>query len=324
MKTIKDVAKLAGLGIATVSRYVNGKDYVSADAKKKIELAMKQLDFQPNAVARSIKIKKTNTVALVLPNISNPFFLELAEAVETNLMENGYKVILCNTHEDERRERDYIDMILQNRVDGVVSATGTYNMAQRFKKNGVPVVWLDRFSGSKCNKVVSVTTDNYQGTVEAVEFLIKKGCQKLLHLGSNLGTMPAVVRYEAFRNVCAAAGIDYSFLVYKMLSPAEIDLIFEQGYDGVFAWNDSVAIKFMSQCLMRRLKIPEEIQIIGFDDIIFARDIYPALTTVRQPIAQLGQATCQILIKMMTEGEGEELADIVLNNQLVIRKTTKE
>ncbi len=315
MKTIKDVAKKAGVGVSTVSRFLNKSGYVSKEASKKITDVMEELNYYPNAAARSIKSKKSNTVALLIPSISNAFFPELADTIENRLNEYGYKMILCNVNEDREKEDRYIDMILSNRVDGVVSSTGY--ISQRLLDSGLPIVSTDRMD-IKNTQVVCVTSDHYGGAVKAVKHLIESGCKSLAHLHGDFDVETAVIRNRAFIDTCNKYNIEYESIDVN----SDYDANYINKYDGVFVWADIEAIRFMNKCFENNIKIPEDIQVIGFDNIEFSKLIFPKLSTISQSISGLGSKATDMLVKMIASKE-TLFNNIVLETKLIARNTTK-
>lgn len=315
MKTIKDVAKKAGVGVSTVSRYLNKNGYVSETASKKITSAMEELQYYPNAAARSIKSKKSNTVALLIPSISNAFFPELAENIENSLNDHGYKMILCNVNEDREKEEKYIDMIISNRLDGVISGTGY--ISQRLLDSGVPIVATDR-TDIKNTKVVCVTSDHYEGAKKAVYHLIDSGCKRLLHLHGSNKIETATIRNKAFIDVCLKEGIEFDTLSVKK----EYDFTYIKKFDGVFVWADIDAIRFMNKCFENNIRIPEDIQVVGFDNIALSKLVYPKLSTVSQNISGLGQKAASMLVKII-ESKETRFENVILETKLKKRNTTK-
>lgn len=319
MKTIKDVARLAGIGASTVSRYLNNNGYVSQKSKDKIDKALKELDYQPNALARAVRQQRSYTIGLVIPTISNQFFSEIAIAIEQSCMDRGYQTILCITNEDEEKEKKYIDMILQNRFSGIILATGTY-IPERLE-NRIPIAFIDRIIDSANKNIVTVTADNFTGAKKATRHLINLGCKRVLHLCGPDNLEPAYLRKQAFIHVAASHGIDYQILAFDQLTPLQIDQLFQEQYDGVFVWNDETAIQFISECHAKKINIPEEIQIIGYDGIKMSELIYPKLTTICQPINDLGQIASEVLINKI-EGKKENRQKVILKNVLIERGTT--
>lgn len=319
MKTIKDVAKFACVGASTVSRYLNNNGYVSKASKEKIDKALKELNYQPNALARAVRQQRTYTVGLVIPTISNHFFSEISIAIEQNCMERGYKTILCITNDEEEKEKKYIDMILQNRLSGIILATGTQISEQL--EDMIPIVFIDRVIDSSSRNIVTVTADHFGGAKEATQHLIKLGCKKLLHFSGPDKAEPAYLRKKAFKQIVECNSVEHKIVRFNELANIQLDELFQEEYDGVFAWNDITAIKFISECHARNIKIPEQIQIIGYDGITMSELIYPKLTTVCQPINELGKTASDVLINKI-EGKKDNIRNVILENELIERGTT--
>lgn len=320
MATIKDVANLSGLGTSTVSRYINKTGFVSKDSEAKILKACKELNYVPNALARAFKTKRTYTTCLILPTISNLFFPELAITIEQTCIKRGYKVILCNTNEDAELEKLYLEMIEQSYVDGIIVATGE----RMYKKlnTDIPIVFLDRFDFNT-KKYSIVTSDHLDGAVQASNYLIELGCKKVLFLQPNKKYGPALLRKEGFEKVMCEHNIEHRCIPLEQMSKNDLDQLLHEKFDGAFAWNDYAAALFMDECRSRGIRIPEDIQLIGYDDIPIAKYLYPKLTTIAQPLEQLGKYAANILIDKI-EGLRNEEVKIVLENKLVVRQSTKE
>lgn len=320
MATIKDVAYRSGLGTSTVSRYFNKTGFVSKESEEKILKACKELNYVPNALARAFKTKKTYTTCLVLPTISNLFFPELAITIEQTCIKRGYKVILCNTNEDVELEKLYLEMIEQSYVDGMIVATGE----RMYKKltTDTPIVFLDRVDFTT-KKYSIVTSDHLDGAIQASEYLIQTGCQKLLFLQPNKKYGPATLRKQGFEQVMQKYQKEYDCISLEQMSASSLDHLLQKGYDGAFAWNDYAAARFMEECRNRNIRIPDDMQVIGYDDIPIASYLYPKLTTISQPLELLGKYAADILIDKI-EGKRNEEVKIVLENKLVVRGSTKE
>lgn len=320
MATIKEVAKLSGLGTSTVSRYFNKTGFVSSKSEDKILQACKELNYVPNALARAFKTKKTYTTCLILPTISNLFFPELAIAIEQTCIKRGYKVILCNTNEDSELEKLYLEMIQQSYVDGVIVATGE----RMYKKlnTDIPIVFLDRVDFNTKNFSI-VTSDHLDGAVQASEYLIKTGCKKVLFIQPNKKYGPAIQRKIGFEKVMNEHQLEYKCIILEDKDTIDLKKLLAEGYDGALAWNDYAAAKFLEICHSSKIRIPEDMQIVGYDDIPIAQYLFPKLTTVSQPLDLLGKYAADILIDKI-EGKITDEIKIVLENKLVIRQSTKE
>lgn len=318
MSTIKDVAFKAGVGVSTVSRYLQKKGYVSEEAKNKIEKAIKELDYYPNAMAQSIRSQKSKTIALIIPSISNQFFPQLATHIEQCLFKKDYKMILCNTNGSAEREDKYIDVILQNRIDGVISSTG--EIPKRLMDQKIPIVSIDRLNTNSNGSVFSVTANHYLGGEQAANHLIDNGCRRLLCLHGPLDVEPAVLRRRGFVETAIKRNAHAECIHFE--SDYDVKGVNER-YDGVFTWNDLTAITFVAKCLEKQIDIPNELQVVGFDDIELLQYYYPKITTIQQPMNQLAQKAVGVLMNRINTDD-ELNTSIVLDTKLVVRDTTKE
>jgi DNA-binding LacI/PurR family transcriptional regulator len=311
------VAKKAGLGVSTVSRYLTKKGYVSKEAKIKIEEAIEELNFYPNAIAQSIRSKKTNTIAFLIPSLSNQFFPQLATFIENYSFNSGYKMILCNTNEDIIREEKYVDMIIQNRIDGVISATG--KISQRIIDKEIPIVSLDRVNDEPNDFVVSVTANHYLGGKQAANHLVDCGCKKLLDLYGPLEFEPMYLRKKGFLEEATKRNASVDAVPFH----SDYDVLkIAKEYDGVFVWNDLSAVTFITKCLENGISIPDDLQIIGYDDIELLQYVYPKITTISQPMSELANEAFKMILKMITTKE-KLSKNIILDTDLVVRDTTK-
>lgn len=318
MATIKEVAKLAGVGTSTVSRYINKQGYVSEESKRKIKKACEDLEYVPSELARAMKSNQSKTIGVMIPTIHNPFFTELVHVIEQSLLSKGYKTVLCNTNGDIVLEKNYINMAITNRFDGIILITGSNEFMEL--KLEIPVILLDRVDLEE-SKYITVTTDNRQGTILATDHMIKCGCKNIAFIGPDLESYPSKTRERVFKE-----SMELNQLRYKILKESEItgELLQKEiiaGIDGIFAWNDIVAIKCISMLLEREIKIPKDIQIVGYDNIELSEIIHPKLTTIAQPIAELGKLASEYIVGIIENGK-EEISSIQLENQLIIRNST--
>lgn len=324
MATIKDVGKHAGVSVATVSRFLNSKGYVSEDAKKAIEIAIKELDYKPNQLARSLSTKKTNIIGLLVPDITNPFFPELARAVEEMAYVNGYTVVLCNSGEQKEREIHYIESLQQKYAAGFIVTTNHLE-ADYYRKISLPIVALDRRLDPT---IPTVTTNNVDGAKIATEYLISRECKHILCLRGPVGLDVAEDRITGFSETIK----NYPNISSDMItSQFEFDEAEKKVYeylkthetvDGIFASSDVLAIGAMKAAHSLGIQIPGELQIVGFDGISMGKLLTPELTTVAQDIYKLGTVATELLIRKI---EGQEIENSLteLPATLVIRSSTK-
>jgi LacI family transcriptional regulator len=304
MATIKEVAKRAAVSVATVSRVLNQNGYVSEEARRKVIKAIRELNYRPNAVARTLFKKTSNMIGLIVPDIQNPFFPELARAVEDVANMYGYTVVLCNSDQDEHKERQYMEALQQKYVDGLIMTTHHVH-AQVPADEKMPIVALDRLGDERFPSVVA---DNYDGGRKAAQYLIEKGAKFLAHIRGPQGITSAEERYRGFMDYVRQHEIDHIVKECPLqLKPAErLATSFFSLYpqvDGIFASTDVVAAGFLKTALKLGIAIPDDVQLIGFDGISFGQLMYPELTTVAQPIYDMGATASRVCIKLI---EGKE------------------
>ncbi|HFK1548202.1 MULTISPECIES: ribose operon transcriptional repressor RbsR [Bacillus] len=323
MSTIKDVAKLAGVSVATVSRVLNKNGYVHEDTLKKVERAIEMLDYKPSTVARSLYNKKSRLIGLVVPNIVNPFFPEVARAVEDVAHKQGYTVVLCNSDENLEKEKQYIDVLRQNNVDGFIVATNPQNSVN-YMNLSVPVVAIDRMFNER---IPAVYADNYAGSQEATKLLIDKGCKHIAHIRGPRDVSTANERFEGFVDVITQNNLSY-MIAESTFDPANSELVTVElleeypHIDGIVAGNDLIAIGIVKAALQKGISIPDDLQIIGFDGISLTEMMYPSITTVAQPIYEMGKVATELLLEQM-EGNVLEEKHYRLPIEIIERNTTK-
>ncbi|MDQ0169524.1 LacI family transcriptional regulator [Paenibacillus tundrae] len=324
MKTIKDVANLAGVSVATVSRVINDRGYVHADTRKKVEDAVKALNFSPNEVARSLYKRKSKLIGLLLPDIANPYFPQLARGVEDRMQEQDYRLIFGNSDEDERKEQDYIQTFIQNNVVGVISSTN-YPHSSIYENLKIPVVFLDRTSLDR----PSVYADGREGGRLAAKEIIRRGSSRITVMQGPTHIRPAQDRFEGAIETIRAAGLDYRVIQTTSFSFNEAGVWAEELFkkyadtDGVIASNDIAAMAVLHEAARIGRKVPEDVQVIGFDDIPMSGLLSPALSTIRQPAYEMGREAAGLLIKLVEQNAIED-KNIQLPVGFIERGTTRK
>ncbi|WP_458464554.1 LacI family DNA-binding transcriptional regulator [Paenibacillus sp.] len=324
MTTIKDVAQLAGVSVATVSRVINDRGYVHADTRKKVEDAVKALNFSPNEVARSLYKRKSKLIGLLLPDIANPYFPQLARGVEDRMQEQDYRLIFGNSDEDERKEQDYIQTFIQNNVVGVISSTN-YPHSSIYENLKIPVVFLDRTSLDR----PSVYADGREGGRLAAKEIINRGSQRITVMQGPSQIRPAQDRFEGAIETIRAAGLDYRVIQTTSFSINEAGLWAEELFrkyadtDGVIASNDIAAMAVMHEASRIGRKVPDDVQVIGFDDIPMSSLLSPGLSTIRQPAYEMGREAAGLLIELVEQAPIENI-NIQLPVSFIERGTTRK
>jgi len=324
MTTIKDVARHAGVSVATVSRVINETGYVHEDTRRKVEESVQQLNYTPNEVARSLYKRKSRLIGLLLPDITNPYFPQLARGVEDRMQESGFRLIFGNSDESQKKEQDYIQTFVQNNVVGVISSTNDPGTAS-YRSLKIPVVFLDRISSDR----PAVYADGREGGRLAAQQMIQRGSQQITVMQGPIHIRPAQDRFQGAIEVLQDMGIDYHTTQTLSFSFADADRwakeLFEQypDTDGVIASNDIVATAVIQEAYRLGKKVPQDVQIIGFDDIPLSSLLSPALSTIRQPAYDMGRAAADLLIQLI-EGTAGEQRTIQMPVQFVERETTRK
>lgn len=322
--TILDVAKMANVSKATVSRVLNNKANVSEEIKERVFKAIEALDFRPSAIARSLVNKRTKMIGLVLPDITNPFFTYLARGVEDAAHRHGYTVFLCNSDNESDVESWYIEKLKDQQVDGIIliSSSSDEEKFQVLRNSRIPWVLCDRINPQA--PVDAVTVDNYEGAVSVVEYLIGKGHKKILHLAGPALAQSAEHRREGYLAKMKESGltpsVHYGSFTYESGYQVMKNLLREEKPTAVFAANDLMAIGAIKAIEELGLKVPDDIAIIGCDDIFLAELYKPALTTLAQPAYQMGVKSMDLLHERI-EGLAGPPKHVILNQRLIIRQS---
>ena len=322
MVTIHDVAKRANVSAATVSRYINKNGYVGKKSREAIEHAIKELNFVPNNVARTLSTKQSNMIGLIIPDIKNPFFPELARAVEDTAYKYGYTVILCNSDENPKKEQHYFKALTQEYVAGVI-ITSTHS--GNGQEATIPIVALDR---APIMDIPSVTTNNILGTEMAGRYMLECGAKELLFLKGPKQLISSEQRLKGFLKAVEGKNIKVHIIEspYDFKVAEHITFQFLQKHstiDGIFGSSDVSAIGALKACEKLNRSVPNDIQIIGFDGIQLGNYTTPSLTTVAQNIYKLGETAAELLIQQI-EGKSITEKNIVINPELVVRETTRK
>ena len=314
--SIRDVAKKANVGPATVSRVLNNNGYVSEETRAKIEAAMRELHYTPNELARNLFHKKTGIIAVLVPSVANPFFAEFVDTVESELYVRGYKTMLCNTVKEKNAELEYLDMLNRYIVDGVI--TGVHSLdAEEYRKIHKPIVALDRFLGED---IPVIAVDHKKGGHLAAEELVRCGCRSVLHFrGAQQVESPYHDRHYEFDRVMEENGIKViSYELEWNRFDAEyyektIEDVFSNGIraDGVFGV-DQIAIRYMNAAIRRGIKVPEDVKIVAYDGTFITQFTEPRLTVVAQPIDRLAYESAR-LISHLVDGKVYKNKQVLLD-----------
>lgn len=326
MASIKDVAALAGVSPATVSRVMNGTAKVDPEKKARVLKVIEETGFVPNEVARSLFRKSARTIGLIVPSIRNPYFTELAAHVDAMATVNGFRPFLCNTGYDPEKEKAAIQMLVSMNADAIIVASCSEQVRELINHCPIPVVALDAMLYG-ADVEACVYCDYYWGGRMAAEHLLENGCKHIVCIKGPQHRYSARSRYQGYRDVCQERGIpertvecDYDF--DQGLAMTEELLKRFPDVDGIIACNDIVAISTYKVLHKRNISVPEKIQLIGFDDISFSTLLSPELTTISQPIKEMAEKAVELIVN--NELTGMTGGKFVFPVTLVARQTTKK
>lgn len=326
--TIRDVAKLAGISVSTVSRYLNKSGYVNTETEQSIKAAIEKLNYAPNQVARGLAGKKTNTIALILPDISNLFFSDLARAVEDVASTYGYTVIFGNSDDKGVKEKRYIETLKQKYIDGIIFASNTFghDTAEMLTRLGIPFVCLDRGPAEHISSVVR--SKNKEGAIMAIQHLLDVGCHKIAHIYGPQHLITAKERLIGFEQSVRM----FDWYTPTLLEPGDFRIaggikaterLVERhpDIDGIFAGNDLMAVGALKALRKMGILVGDQVAVCGFDGIQTTEITSPELTTIAQPIYEMGALISRLLIKKI-EGTLEEDQLYELDVKLIARDST--
>ena len=328
MPTIHDVARLAGVAPITVSRVINNSGYFSEETRRRVEAAISTLGYVPNSLARSLRSKRTNTLALVITDITNPFFTMMARGVEDTASDAGFTVIYCNTDESEVEEQKYLNMLLQKQVDGIllVPARSRSVSVELVRAQGTPVVVLDRRVPGL--EVDIVRGDSEAGAYRLVKLLLDLGHRRIAVLSGPKNVSTAEDRVAGYRRAMAEAGIADELAYYGNFNP-------DSGYEmakealevsprptALFAANNFIAIGALRALREFGFQVPEDIALVCFDDLPPVLINSPFLTVAAQPAYEMGRQATQLLLGRLAGEAPEECQEIVLSPQIIVRQSS--
>lgn len=329
--TIYDVAREANVSMATVSRVVNGNPNVKPSTRKKVLATIERLGYRPNAVARGLASKKTTTVGAIIPDISDIFFAELARGIEDIATMYKYNVILSNSDQNKSKELQLIDTMLEKQVDGIVfmGANITEEHIQQFNTSSVPIVLAATHDAS--NEIPSVNIDYEQAAYEAVNYLIENGNTKTAFVTSEKQSAADELKFEGYKRALSEASLslnedyivrgDYSYNsgIEAVQQLSKLD----DKPTAIFTASDEMALGIIHGAQDMGYRVPEDIQVFGFDNTRLATMVRPTLSTVVQPMYDIGAVAMRLLTKFMNKEEVEE-KNVILPHRLEKRNSTLE
>jgi LacI family transcriptional regulator/LacI family repressor for deo operon, udp, cdd, tsx, nupC, and nupG len=329
-KSLHDVAKKAEVSIATVSRVINNYPNVNHETRKKVEHAIKELNYSPNRVAKRLRNKNSssNLLGVLIPDIQNPFYVEVLRGIEDVAYENKYALVMCNFAQDEEKAKLYMDIFLQESIDGLIAAPANEYDQNVIKlvKSGLPIVCVDR--GLKGTDVDIVLVENRNGAFMAVDYLAKKGYKRIAYI-SGLPQIPSSrQREQGYKEALAENKIEFKEELLRYgdsrhesgVKLCEELLGLKNPPDALFTGNNLITLGALETIHKKGLNIPKDIAIVGFDDMYWSISLNPPLTAVRQPAYEIGRRAAEQLIARINDPSRSTIS-IILKTELMIRSS---
>lgn len=332
--TIRDIALKLNISVSTVSRAIRDMPEVKKETRKLVLDMAKSLDYEPNKIAQGLRIKKTNTIGVIVPAVTLHFFSSIISGIQETANKLGYNVMFCQSNESFETEKANIHTLLSSRVDGLLISlsreTNSVDHLVGMQRKNIPLVLFDRvFDDINTAKVM---VDDYEGAFSAVEYLLKTGCKRVAYLAGPRNLSISNHRLEGYKDALKKNKIVSDPELISHCEHMEEDAEFETERmlglkvppDAIFCFNDPVAIKSMEVIKQKGLKIPDDISVMGFTNEPIAAIIEPSLTTVSQPSYEMGKAATKLIVQQIESKEPLEEELKILQTTLIIRNSTKK
>ena len=334
--SISDIARQAGVSHTTVSRALRDSTLISVDVREHIQRLAREMGYTPNAIAQSLQRRRTNTIGLVVTSVADPFLNDVVKGVEEVARAANLSIFLSATHNDPDQEMTVIEMFHRRRVDGILVASSriTNEYKKRIDQIRIPTVFINSQAEAQDSMLHWVAVDDRLGAQMAVERLLQLGHRSIGYAGISSRPRSNWHRLQGYRDALAAAGIGYREALV-MISPgreasdeedvaagqASLPYFLERRGTAVFCYNDMVAIGLLKACHEQGVPVPQQLSVVGFDDIAMASYVTPSLTTIHQPKVELGRLATQVMLELL-EDQGSE--NHVLQPELIVRASTAE
>ncbi len=332
--SIKDIAKAAGVSHSTVSRSLSDSPLVKLDTKMRIQRLAREMGYIPDAWARSLVMGQTQTVGVVVTTIADPFIAQVVQGIESTASEHGYSVILASSNSDPSREIAAVEMLRSKRVDGVIVTSSRVGALYQdhLERIGVPVVLLNNHSEQSGRYLFSVTVDNHHGGYIATRHLIELGHRRIAYITGPSNHSSNTGRLSGYHQALSEAGLEFDAALVvpgngRVEGGEQAWLALPKApeqFTAAFCYNDMTAIGLLHGARQRQLCVPQDLSVVGFDDIPFAALIHPPLTTIAQPQFEMGRQAMQMALGLMRSQTptDSQVTDITIQGQLVVRESS--
>ncbi len=331
MSNIIDVAKLAGVSVATVSRVINGNQKVKPDTEKRVNEAIKTLGYKPNLQARNLRRLDTGVIMVMLPFLTNPFYSRILMGISDEAMKVNYHVLICQTKNNKKYEEEFLNMLLEKKVDGAILLT-TQNSEKKVIKlsKSYPIIQCCEYLQDY--NIPHVSINNYQAAKDVMRYLIDSGHSRIAMISSKNKEISTQERVKAYRDELEAAGIqyneeyfqeadeEYSFNSAQICADKLLDL--PERPTAIFCISDVMALSVVRVAELRRIKVPEELSVVGFDNVEYSTMFNPTITTIDQPCYKMGKKAMQMMYSLINDPENLDEMRVFLKHNLIVREST--
>lgn len=332
--SIKEIAKLSDVSVATVSRVINNNGRFSEETRKRVQSIIDEYGYTANMAAKSLRMSKSKTIGLIVPNIDNEWFSQLVLKIEKYFFDKNYSVFICNTSQDEEKEVAYFKTLDSKMVDGIICISGIEEIPTNAISRDIPIVCIDRKPKDHADAYY-VESNHYSGGYLATEELIKKGCKRIAIVSRNKTLSVNKQRLEGYKQALKDYGLKEYTELQLLLEPSEanyegarkiINKLIKDGivFDGVFATNDWRAYGVMMGLAENNINVPDEVKVIGFDDIFISHSCHPSMSTIRQDVAGLAYKAASLLMNLIDNKEIQvDQRRFILPVEVISRDSTK-
>lgn len=330
--SIKDIAAISGVSIATVSRVLNDKGGYSKSTEEKVKAFVDSYGYISNMNAKSLRESKSLTIGLIIPDISNDFFATLALHTESCLAKHNYSVFICNSDNNVEKEKEYFKSLTSKCVDGILCISGLNQLTDDIIPNNIPIVCVDRYPQND-KRIPRVGSDDFEGSYLATKHLIEKGCKHILFVSSYTANYDKKERLEGYKKAILQFGLpfDKNYILYiegKQPSYVEAEILVSEflqsdyPIDGIFASSDRAALGSLYACKRANIEIPKQIKLIGFDNSLYSRLPSPSISTIARHPERMAEIGCETLLKLI-QNELIDPLDIKVPVDLLERESSK-
>jgi DNA-binding LacI/PurR family transcriptional regulator len=332
--TIRDLALKLNISISTVSRALRNTPDINPETKKAVLSLAKELNYEPNRVAQSLRVKKTKTIGIIVPEIAIHFFSSIISGIQDYSARHGYSIMICQSMESFETEEANVHLLVGNRVDGLLislsSHTKQFTHLEQLIRKKIPVVLFDRVADDL--PVSKVVVDDHDGAFKAVDYLIRSGCRRIAYIGGSMNLSISMQRRSGYEDALSHHNLTVNPELIILcdefhrepIEATQALLRLAERPDAIFCMNDPVAILVVQTLKENNVRVPDQISVIGFTNEPVSRYIEPSLTTVAQPSYQMGEAAARLFIEQVENSETFEPRTETLCTELIIRNSTRK